>query len=168
MPPKRRGARGRGAATGRERGVTTRRPRGAATARRSSERGRAARGGFVRASELPADYPAGMPQPPGREARAAEEIPDRLQIAFWPWDVDYPLNYDFNMDDALMEIRGMPNGHQFNDFELAEYINERLADYEHAREEMAAEHPDCQDYPDEEQLRNLYRFYPDVNWLQVC
>ena len=66
-----------------------------------------------------------------------------------------------------MELRGLPNGHQFNDFELAEYINERLADYEDARKEMAAEHPDFQDYPDEEQMRTLYEFYPDIDWLQV-
>lgn len=45
--------------------------------------------------------------------------------------------------------------------ELANYISERLADYEHAREEMAAEHPDFQDYPDEEQKQTFYELYPD-------
>ena len=75
-------------------------------------------------------------------------------------DTEEPI---FDMDAELMELRGLPNGHQFNDFELAEYINDRLADYEHAREEMAAEHSDFQDYPDEEQMQTLYEFYPDVN-----
>jgi hypothetical protein len=70
-------------------------------------------------------------------------------------------------DAELMELRGLTNGHQFDAFELAEYINERRADYEHAREEMAAEHPDYQDYQDEEQMRTLYEFYPDIDWLQV-
>ena len=42
------------------------------------------------------------------------------------------------MDQALMEVRGLSSGHLFNDFELEEYITERLADYEYARAEMPA------------------------------
>jgi hypothetical protein len=129
---------------------------------RSAQRGRPARGRFVRASELPA---AGIPPPPPARARArrAAESRRHTRHLLFAWDSEEPV-----IEDAeLMELRGLPNGHQFDDFELAEYINERLADYEHAREEMAAEHPDFQDYQDEEQMRTLYEFYPDIDWLQV-
>jgi hypothetical protein len=68
------------------------------------------------------------------------------------------------MDQALMEVRGLPSGHLFNDFELEEYITERLADYEYAKEEMPAEHPL---FHMENELQTLYRFYPDVDWLHV-
>ena len=98
---------------------------------------RGAGGGFIQASDLPAGYQGGQPPQQAQvEPQAA-----RLRIAFWPWDIQYPVEYDFNMDQALMEVRGLPSGHLFNDFELEEYITERLADYEYARAEMPAEHP---------------------------
>jgi hypothetical protein len=153
MPPRRRSqgnraARGRGARGARARG----RGRG----------GRAA-GGFVQASQLPACYQGG--QPPVTTTRRRTTVRRRpAQPLLFPRDTEEPI---FDMDSEFMELRGLPNGHQFNDFELAEYINKRLADYEHAREEMAAEHPEFQDYPEEEQMRTLYEFYPDIDWLQV-
>ena len=36
-----------------------------------------------------------------------------------------------------------------------------------AREGMAAEHQEFPDYPGEEQMRTLNKFYPDIDWLQV-
>jgi hypothetical protein len=92
------------------------------------------------------------------------QVAARLRIAFWPWDIPHPVEYDFNMDDALMEVRGLPSGHLFNDFELEEYINERLTDYEYARAKMPAEHPL---FHKENEFQTLYRFYPDIDWLQV-
>ena len=153
-----RGARGQ-AARGRGRGGA---PRGRGRGR-GGIAARGAGGGFIQASDLPAGYQGGQPPQQAQQAQI-EPQEARLQIAFWPWDVDYARNYDFNMDQALMEVRGLPSGHLFNDFELEEYITERLADYEYARAEMAAEHPL---FHMENELQILYRFYPDVDWLQV-
>jgi hypothetical protein len=122
-----------------------RRPQGNRGARGRGARGRgrggqAARGGhsgFIQASDLPANYQGGQPSQQAQHPQI-EPQEARLRIAFWPWDIDYPFDYDFNMDDALMEVRGLPSGHLFNDFELEEYITERLADYEYARAEMPA------------------------------
>ena len=138
MPPRRRAQRQQNeeADTARENEAA----RGRATRGRGGRAARGAGGGFIQASDLPANY-QGV-QPPHQAQQAQIEPQEaRLQIAFWPWDVDYARNYDFNMDQALMEVRGLPSGHLFNDFELEEYITERLADYEYARAEMAAEHP---------------------------
>jgi hypothetical protein len=109
-----RAARGRGAARGRA-------ARGA--------RGRGAPRGFVLASELPAGYQERQPPDTTNQRRAAVRRRP-AQPLFFPWDTEEPV---FDMGAELMELRGLPNGHQFNDFELAEYINERLANYEHAR-----------------------------------
>jgi hypothetical protein len=154
-----RGARGQ-AARGRGRGGRAARGRGRG---RGGIAARGAGGGFIQASDLPANYQGGQPPHQAQQAQI-EPQEARLQIAFWPWDVDYARNYDFNMDQALMEVRGLPSGHLFNDFELEEYITERLADYEYARAEMAAEHPL---FHVENELQILYRFYPDIDWLQV-
>jgi hypothetical protein len=85
---------------------------------------------------LPAGYQGGQPPVTSTRRRAAVHRRPAQPLLF-PWDTEEPV---FDMDAELMELRGLPNGHLFNDFELAEYINERLANYEHAREEMAAEH----------------------------
>jgi hypothetical protein len=128
MPPRRRAQRqqNEAAEAGSENEAATgRAARGA--------RGQAARGGrsgFIQASDLPANYQGG--QPPHQAQVGAGRVP---QIEF-PWSIEDPLRYDFNMDDALMAVRWLPHGQRFSDEELEEYIIERLADFEEALEEQ--------------------------------
>jgi len=91
--------RGRGAARGRGRGA-----RGA--------RGRGAPKGFVLASELPAGYQGGLPPDTTNRQRAAVRRRPAQRLLF-PWDTEAPI---FDMDQELIELRGLPNGHHFNEF----------------------------------------------------
>ncbi len=47
------------------------------------------------------------------------------------------------MEQALIQARCLPGGNRLSDFELEEFITERLADYEEARAEMPAELEPC-------------------------
>ena len=120
--------------------------------------------GFVRASELPADPTVRQSSPAATATESAKASPTLHRMSVFPWDLEDPSDYVFNMQDALEEIRCLSSGHQLSEFELAEFVHEGLAEYEHARTEMAAEHPM---FHLENELKTLYRFYPGVDWLKV-
>lgn len=181
MPPRRRAQRqqNEAAEAGSENEAATGRAarggRGQA-ARGRGRGGRAARGGrsgFIQASDLPANYQGG--QPPHQAQVGAGRLP---QIEF-PWSIEDPLRYDFNMDDALMAVRWLPHGQRFSDEELEDYIIETLADFEAALEEQEEQANYEMGVPEAihrirelqrlhmPELRSLYRFYPDIDWLQV-
>jgi hypothetical protein len=92
-----------------------------------------------------------------------------------PWLCQNPVrNYNpaivsdhliVDMNTILMQIRGLPNGHNFSDFELAEYITELMADYYDGLSELSA---DNALFHIENKLRILYKYYyPDMDWLKV-
>ena len=122
-------------------------------------RPRAARGrgrGAQRSFVLARNYPQGLPPPPPPPPQRRVQTAATPQIAFWPWDVE-----SFNIDDTLMNLRV---GQQYNEFELGEFLQERLADYELALRDQPAEHRLYHMLPE---LRTLYQFYPDIDWLNV-
>ena len=59
--------------------------------------------------------------------RPTATTPPKIPQIEFPWSIEDPLGYDFDMDDFLMAVRWLLHGQRFSDEELEEYIIERFS-----------------------------------------